>query len=414
MIVVRLRTRDGLERINVPDDATVGSLREAISEQIKRPAQQFVISMDQSLLTSKTPETFLDLADDDDSLKQLGFSDGQMVFCFYEGTRDVNPGYNKSLLSTRPFGVHLDVAGIMAKQVRIERQDAAHVTAVSFDRYSAHSFQQYVQSAHAFSIKRCGLLYGRLGEDKVVYVDAVYEPEQSGQSETISYNLDNAQTERADAIARTLGLQRVGIIFNQSTSEKDYILNDQEIQQICEIQDLVGEHCVAAVFSLLDEDGHREVHLEAFQCSDQAVKLWSEGWFQDVGDKVSGLSRMKNPKEPDIQAPVMISGKDTDEVDNDFFLVPLAVKDHEGSLLSSFPVENRLTGQTTTDLKQHLQKHSSITYSDRLADFHLLLWLAENSGLGVDTDIPLIVEAVHTKTPIMEGYKVMIDSVAGL
>jgi len=93
-------------------------------------------------LTSKTPETFLDLADDDDSLKQLGFSNGQMVraawehgqvdtsdaynierymqvFCFYEGTRDVNPGYNKSLLSTRPFGVHLDVAGIMAKQVRI-------------------------------------------------------------------------------------------------------------------------------------------------------------------------------------------------------------------------------------------------------------------------------------------------------
>lgn len=148
-----------------------------------------------------------------------------------------------------------------------------------------------------------------------------------------------------------------------------------------------------------------------------------------------------NPKEPDIKAPVMISGKDTDEVDNDFFLVPLAVRDHEGSLLSSFPVENRLTGQvcfyskplhpctfyavdhirspvsclqTTTDLKQHLQKHSSKTYTERLADFHLLLWLSENSGLGVDTDIPLIVEAVHSKSPIMEGYKVMIDSVAGL
>lgn len=70
--------------------------------------------------------------------------------------------------------------------------------------------------------------------------------------------------------------------------------------------------------------------------------------------------------------------------------------------------------QTTTDLKQHLQKHSSKEYSERLADFHLLLWLAENSGLGIDTDIPLIVEAIHCKTPILEGYKVMIDSVAGL
>lgn len=89
----------------------------------------------------------------------------------------------------------------------------------------------------------------------------------------------------------------------------------------------------------------KEVHLEAFQCSDQAVKLWSEGWFKEIGEKASGLSKMRNPKEPDVKAPVMISGKDTDEVDNDFFLVPLAVRDHEGSLLSSFPVENRLTGQ---------------------------------------------------------------------
>lgn len=70
--------------------------------------------------------------------------------------------------------------------------------------------------------------------------------------------------------------------------------------------------------------------------------------------------------------------------------------------------------QTTTDLREHLQQHSSKPYTERLADFHVLLWLSENSGLGVDSDIPLIVEAVHSKTPVMEGYKVMIDSVAGL
>lgn len=64
------------------------------------------------------------------------------------------------------------------------------------------------------------------------------------------------QTAHADTIATILGLQRVGIIFNQSAAEKDYILNDQEIQQICEIQASVGEHCVAAVFSFIEEDGH--------------------------------------------------------------------------------------------------------------------------------------------------------------
>lgn len=30
-------------------------------------------------LTSKAPETYLDLADDDDSLRQLGFTNGQVV-----------------------------------------------------------------------------------------------------------------------------------------------------------------------------------------------------------------------------------------------------------------------------------------------------------------------------------------------
>ena len=50
MGVVRLRTRDGIERINVSDDASVGGLRDAISEHIKRPAQQFVMSMDQTLV----------------------------------------------------------------------------------------------------------------------------------------------------------------------------------------------------------------------------------------------------------------------------------------------------------------------------------------------------------------------------
>lgn len=68
--------------------------------------------------------------------------------------------------------------------------------------------------------------------------------------------LRTMQTAHADSIAAILGLQRVGIIFNQSVAEKDYILNDQEIQQMCEMQHSVGESCVTAVFSLIEEDGH--------------------------------------------------------------------------------------------------------------------------------------------------------------
>lgn len=115
------------------------------------------------------------------------------VYCRYDGTREVDPGHKKSVFGSRPFGVHMDVTQLMAKQVRMERQDKPNISAVSFDRFAAHSFQAYVQSALAFSIKRCGLLYGRIDEENVVFVDAIYEPEQQGKAETMTFDLTTEQ-----------------------------------------------------------------------------------------------------------------------------------------------------------------------------------------------------------------------------
>jgi hypothetical protein len=56
--------------------------------------------------------------------------------------------------------VVLQVADIIAKQRRVERQDKATVEGVSFDRSAANVFQQYCNSALAFSIKRGGICYG--------------------------------------------------------------------------------------------------------------------------------------------------------------------------------------------------------------------------------------------------------------
>lgn len=70
--------------------------------------------------------------------------------------------------------------------------------------------------------------------------------------------------------------------------------------------------------------------------------------------------------------------------------------------------------QTSTDLKDHLQKLKSKPYAERLSDFHALLWISEFSGLSMSVDIPVIVEAVNEKSDVPEGYQMMIDSVAGL
>ena len=44
---------------------------------------------------------------------------------------------------------------------------------------------------------------------------------------------------------------------------------------------------------------------------------------------------------------MIVAVKDLGEVDNDYFLIPVGIRDHEGGLHASFPVENRLLPQGT-------------------------------------------------------------------
>lgn len=79
----------------------------------------------------------------------------------------------------------------------------------------------------------------------------------------------------------------------------------------------------------VNEEGGADVHFEAFQLSDQCVKLFKDDWFvENVPDLDPKLTRMKKD--------VVILGKDTYDVDNDFFLVPVKIFDHEvGDFLPS-------------------------------------------------------------------------------
>ena len=54
----------------------------------------------------------------------------------------------------------MSVNEMIARQTRIERQEAAHCASVSFERHAANAFQSYVRDALAFTIKRGGILYG--------------------------------------------------------------------------------------------------------------------------------------------------------------------------------------------------------------------------------------------------------------
>jgi nuclear protein localization family protein 4 len=355
------------------------------------------------------------MADDRAALSALGISHGDVLHLLYSEAREVE-GVKLSAFERRKFGAHMTVESMVAAQTRIERQDTPHCAAASFDSHAANAFQSYVQSALAFSIKRGGILYGTVEEGGEVRAHAIYEPPQRGSAASLELERGGEEEALADAIAARLGWRKVGWIFTLPAKEREFIASGEEIRQMAAAQAEMGPHAVTALvasFPPEEEGGAPEVHFEAFQVSDQCVRLWEGGWFQPGGDGSLGSSTLRNPKEPKNEAPVIVAGKDAGDVDNDYFLLPVGIKDHEGPLATGFPIENRLLAQGPAELKAHLQRASAAPYAGRLADFHLLLYLARQPNFE-RADLEAIAGAVADKAPLPEGYKLIIDSLAGL
>jgi len=67
--------------------------------------------------------------------------------------------------------------------------------------------------------------------------------------------------------------------------------------------------------------------------------------------------------------------------------------------------------QTKSDLKEHLKKHANLPYEKRLADGHLLLWLAKQPNMDM-SDMLHVMESIKEDKALLEGYRVIIDSMA--
>lgn len=51
------------------------------------------------------------------------------------------------------------------------------------------------------------------------------------------------------------------------------------------------------------------------------------------------------------------------------------------------------------------------SFQERLSDFHLLLWLSKQPNLD-QSDMSLLVDCVSTQSPVLEGYRLIVDSIA--
>lgn len=407
--MLRIRSRDGLERVSVDNPhTTVAELKVLIQSQLQIPVQNQTLSANQNLLLAKAPHDllqFTDMANPNTPLSSLNLTHGSIVFLAYEGERTVRGG--PAVHPAGSFGRKMTMDDLIAKQMRVTRQETSHCESVSFDRDCANAFQHYVNESLAFAVKRGGFMYGVVSEDGKVEVNFIYEPPQQG-TEDLLFMRDLEEEKLVDAIAMGLGMRRVGFIFTQTIMQdkKDYTLSNKEVLQAVELHAESGlKEWVTAVVKLeVNEDGGAEIHFEAFQMSDMCVRLFKDGWFETEirDDDDPKLSRMKKD--------VVVGGKDVKEVDNDFFLVLVKIIDHQGPLSSTFPIENRNTDVTMKALRNHLERTRSLPFVKRISDFHLLLFLSR--FLDISSDVPALAECAQTQCAVPEGYQLLIESMA--
>lgn len=413
-MILRIRSRDGTDRITVPDgaSATVGELQRLIAARVTVPVTLQRLSLDPALLLPAAQPQLL--SDPATPLASLPLANGSFVYLSYPpDARSSQPPPPKALTVAGSFGKKMTMDDLIARQIRVTRQEAPLCAAASFDRDSANAFQLYVAESLAFAVKRAGFLYGRVdAETKEVFVDFIYEPPQSGSEDVVQLMRDSDEELRVDAIADGLGMRRVGLVFTQAVGRKasetgEYTMSNREVVQAAELQAEGGipEWVTAIVKIKVGDDGTGDVHFEAFQLSEVCVKLFKDGVLQtEVGDS-------DDPRLSKMRKEVIAGGKDTMEVDNDFFLVPVKISDHQGPLSIGFPIENRGSPLAMSTLRNHLDRAKHLPFVRRISDFHLLLQVT--TFLDVKADVPILAACVKHQAKVPEGYQLLIETLAG-
>lgn len=405
-----------MERVRVAEKrtTTVYDLKSVIKSSLFPDDQEqeiVALSLRPELLTTKDdvgfcPEGFTDMPDDA-KLSDIRppLENGSVVNMLTSSARTVEgvklPDFLKAGRTT------MTVEEMVAKQTRIERQESSSVASVSFDMHAANSFQAYVSSL-GFHNKRGGILYGEVKEDKVL-VHAIYEPEQQGSAEELQMERSTPQEERADAIATAWGWKKVGMVFSISAkSDRDYMFSATEVMSMSAIQEELGELAVTGVVSQEQPDGSPpEVHFEAFQVSKQCVELHGKGWFS-VGDSANEF-KCRNPDDKKDRTPVIVGRTDVDHVDVDYFLVAVAIDSHSSGFTSTFPVENRLTGQSSADLKAQI---SGKPLAQGLKDFHAVLYVTDQAGMSSGEAGSFAASVLLGE--IQSGHDMIVRSMAGV
>lgn len=302
-----------------------------------------------------------------------------------------------------PHGSCIDcVIAREGRKHKIVSQKAPHIPAISMDRRAAQAFLSIVQIS-GFSQHRVGILYGQV-LPQGTKVDVIYEPPQESFLGGAKL-LPDPRAQLVDKLADMLGLEKVGIVFSHPRTKKAEIpLTGRELQMCTDVMRTIDNNKVRkgfVVVTLVRDDKTQNPMFEPFQLSDLLFQLAVENVIAPAQNTDSKLMTTH---------PVIVEGSETQAADVHFFLMSIAIQEHQGPFRADFPIENRHIPQFDRDLANYLLERKHMPYPQRLSDFHCLLFLTK--FLDIKSDFaPLCQAIIDRDDATFDGFSVIFEHI---
>ena len=440
-LLLRIKTKDGTERLQCQSSLTLAQARSLIAEQLGVPVNN------QALHRSKTgPGPYgavvkgdaFTAADESQALSALGLANGDMLFLDYQMERENQAQYvEKDPFKTMVKEGELRAQGSdkwtlsnfldyrSSKEFVLGAPPEPHAKFVQIDQRATQTLMNYMILT-GFKCKRVGWLYGRWVTDEVtgdagVQVHAIYEPRQDCTSDSILVHDDPEAEEKLAKLASMLGLVRVGCVIAHPARE--YVLSVKELMYAARLHAKAvaddPEHgkrfITMKARPVLDTEKDIEgvATVEAYQISDQAVELVG-------GDDPKFYESKTDPRVAKTKADCtfVVEKKEVRKATMEHFVArvfdvgrQLNGQPFASFLSSGFAVENRPTElQDAQAMASYLRGRRSRgePFLRTVADLHFLLFLA--NLLDMNNEMPVLCATiVEERAGDLEGFQLMIN-----
>ena len=440
MPILRIKTKDGTERLNVPASATLGNVRTLIEQELKVPVSQQSLARAEQTGPVARKGTLFAPSDDAQALNALGVANGDMFFLDYVMERENQAHYVekdpfKTLVSEGELrkqgkdqwtlSSFLDYRS--SKEFVLGAPPEPHSKFLQVDQRATQAFMNYM-IATGFMQKRVGYLYGRWVTDAAsgelgVQVHAIYEPQQESTSEEVVVVPDPEAEAKLAQVSAMLGLVRVGVIIGHPAREYAFSINEILLAAKLHAEAVAADAENGKRFITMkarpvletETDIEGVATVEAYQMTDQVVELAAN---EAISQSKTDPRVAKTAKD----CCFIVEKKEVRKATFEMFIAcvfdvgrVLEGQPFASFLGSGFAIENRPTEpQDPSRMTSYLRmRKGKEPFVKTVADLHFLLFLA--NFLDINTDLPVLCsKIVENKQDELDGFQMMIYCYAGI